>query len=291
MKKLLKKAYLLIPFKKEIFIVIKWIFRPGHSIYKHLYFKGSIKVKIESDKSFRMQHYGYSLENDLFWKGITGRWEKHSMQAWISLSREAKVIFDIGANTGIFSLVSKTLNPKAKVLAFEPVERIFKKLETNVKMNHYDIVCYPKAVSDKSGEAIFYDSSSEHIYTVVINKDLSNDNRYYPVKVPIISIDEVIEEQNLTSVDLLKIDVETHEPEVLTGFSMIQKFKPTLLVEILDDSIGKRVQEVLENHGCNYLYFDIDEGKGFKKTENIRKSSGFNYLVCTETVAKNLQIL
>ena len=45
------------------------------------------------------------------------------------------VIFDIGANTGIFALVSGAANPKARIFAFEPVSRVFEKLKGNVALN------------------------------------------------------------------------------------------------------------------------------------------------------------
>jgi FkbM family methyltransferase len=291
MKKTIKRIYSLIPFKKEAFTVIKKVFNPGHKVYQHLYFKGIIKVDVGDGKSFKMRHYGNSLENDLFWKGINGRWEKTSMGAWMKLSENSKVILDIGANTGVFSLVSKSLNPYAKVIAFEPVKRVFEKLKTNMALNNYNVICYPFAVSDHEGETTFYDTYSEHTYTVVLNKDLSHDARYHEVRVPITTVDKIVEEQGLDRIDLIKLDVETHEPEVLQGFSFIKKFEPTILIEILSDEIGKKVEEILKRNDCSYLYFDIDEEYGFKRVKHISKSSGFNYLLCTEEAAKELEIL
>jgi len=238
-----------------------------------------------------MRHYGYSLENDLFWTGIDGRREKRSMEVWMKLSQESKVILDIGANTGVFSLVSKAINPEAKVIAFEPVKRVFDKLKANITLNNFDIVSCSYAVSDHTGEATFYDTDSEHVYTVVLNKDLSHDKRYHEVKVPITTIDQVAQEQQFDRIDLIKIDVETHEPEVLNGFSMIDKFRPTILIEILKDEIGQRVEEALRKHSSAYLYFDINEKNGLTKVDHIRKSSGYNYLLCTEQVAKQLNLL
>ena len=71
-----------------------------------------------------MRHYGFQLENEIFWSGLTNGWEKISTRLWIELSKNSKVIFDIGANTGIYSLVSKSINPTSQVFAFEPVKRV-----------------------------------------------------------------------------------------------------------------------------------------------------------------------
>ncbi len=291
MKKILKKVYKLIPLKKEIFSVVRMLFSPGQKIYRHLHFKDIFKVTVKKGVYFLMRHYGHQLENDIFWKGLTGRWEKQSIEIWMKLSEKANVVMDIGANTGIYSLVSKSINPNARVMAFEPVERVFKKLESNIRLNNYDTECYLMAVSDQNGEAVFYDTDAEHTYTVTINKDLSHDNRYHPVKVQITTIDSLIKEKKLDSIDLIKIDVETHEAEVMKGFSLINTYHPAILIEILSDKIGEKVQQEIESHGGRYLYFDINEEKGLKKVDQIRKSSGMNFLLCTEAKAKELQLL
>jgi FkbM family methyltransferase len=290
MKKTARLLYSLVPFKKQIFSVIR-VFRPPSKLFRHLHFNDVFKVGVNKNVSFKIRHYGYELENEIFWEGLNRGWEKQSINIWMQLTKNAKVVLDIGANTGVFALVSKSLNPSATVLAFEPVERVFKKLRSNVSLNGYDIVCYHSAVSNRTGEASFYDTDSEHTYTVVIDKDLSHDKRYHEVKVPITTIDEVIKERQLERVDLAKIDVERYEPQVLEGFSLIWKFKPAILIEILDDEIGSKVEAELIKYGCSYLYFDIDEEHGLKKMEHIKQSSGFNYLLCTEDVAKQLELL
>src|ERR1035438_2683649 len=102
MKKILKSIFDAIPFKKQFFGIIK-IFKPGPSIYKHLHFKGIIKVRVDDNHAFKMHHYGFQIENELFWNGLTGGWEKVSLGLWVKLSKNADVIIDVGANTGIRS--------------------------------------------------------------------------------------------------------------------------------------------------------------------------------------------
>ncbi|MGZ6520119.1 MAG: FkbM family methyltransferase, partial [Bacteroidia bacterium] len=150
------------------------------NIYRHLYFEDVFTVKSESYK-FLITHYGFQLENEIFWKGLTNGWEKVSMKLWIELSKKSAVILDIGANTGIYSLVSKTVNPTAEVFAFEPVERIYNKLEKNNKLNNYDIHCFELALSDKNGEAIIYDPLTPHVYSVAVNKNISGLDNTTPV--------------------------------------------------------------------------------------------------------------
>jgi FkbM family methyltransferase len=53
-------------------------------------------------------------------------------------------------------------------------------------------------------------------------------------KISTITLDSFIEINQLQKIYLLKIDVESHEVEVLQGFERyIKQFKPSILIEIL----------------------------------------------------------
>src|SRR5438046_616164 len=103
----LKGGLKILPFKKSIFSSIKLFAIPPVKIRRELKFSGAFKVKVE-DNSFKLMNYAYkhfSLENDIFWLGLKG-WEPKSIELWIKLSRGSNTVLDIGANTGIYSLVS-----------------------------------------------------------------------------------------------------------------------------------------------------------------------------------------
>lgn len=91
MKAFLKTLYALFPFKQKIFSLLKLIWKPGESVYRHLYFNGIINVSIGRSKSFKIKHYGYELENKIFWEGLTDGWEKESMKLWAQLCANADV--------------------------------------------------------------------------------------------------------------------------------------------------------------------------------------------------------
>ena len=48
--------------------------------------------------------------------------EEHLLDAWRGFARDAKVVFDVGANGGIYSLAALDAQPAAAVHAFEPTE-------------------------------------------------------------------------------------------------------------------------------------------------------------------------
>lgn len=288
MKSMLKWIFKYLPFKKQLFMLIRLVSNPPERIWKHLYFIGVFSVPVLPGKKFSIQHYGFQLENELFWKGLKGGWEKESMNLWVKLVQNAKVIIDIGANTGVYSLVAKTINPDSKVYAFEPVKRVFEKLKSNNLLNGFDIVCESDAVSDKNGKAVFFDLPTEHIYSVTINQNLNAPGvKVLETEVTTITLDSYLQERKITAVDLVKIDVETHEPEVLQGFIKgLTQFRPALLIEILNEDVGKRVEEIVQNLG--YRYFNIDEKGGIRETANIGKSDYYNYLLCDKNTVNKL---
>lgn len=71
MKKFFQSIYRKIPFKNELFSVLKKVCPLPGSIYQHLYFNGIIKVKVNNVQNFKMMHYGHPIENDLFGKAFT----------------------------------------------------------------------------------------------------------------------------------------------------------------------------------------------------------------------------
>ncbi len=294
-KRKIRQIYEFLPFRQQIFSIIRHVWQPGEKITNFASFEGDFAVAVEDYGSFNIHHYGHGflIENDLFWGGLNTGHEKLSISLWIKLCREADVIFDIGANTGIYSLIAKTVNPKAKVFAFEPIRRIYEKLAANVALNNFDVKCYEVGVSNSDGTAMIHDlPSSEHVYSVTIGGSIHGpDVETVPTSIRTTRLDTLVEQEQLGNIDLVKIDVETHEPQVMEGFEKyLDMFRPTILIEILNDEIGARIEELVKGKG--YLYFNIDDKKNsVRRSEHIVKSDHYNYLLCDEKTAKMLGLL
>lgn len=284
-----------IPFKKRVFLEIKKVWIPPEGISRYLYFRDVFSIYF-GDKQFKINHYGFDIETSIFWYGLTGRWEKISLSTWIKLCERSKYIFDVGANTGIYSLVAKSVNPTSHVHSFEPVKRVYEKLVSNNCLNRYDIDCRQIAVSHYDGEGIIYDLPTEHIYSVTINKNLTNSRLsavVQPTTVKTTRLDTYIDSSGLEHVDLLKIDVESHEPEVLEGMGVyLGRMKPTILLEVWNDEVGTKIENLLSGYG--YRYFYTDETLPFSPARHIRNpnpSKGYlSYLVCGPQVADYLEL-
>jgi FkbM family methyltransferase len=271
-KKIFKGFYNFIPFKQQIFSILKIFWTPPESIFKHLHFKGKFKVKINQSKSFMLNHFGLQCENEIFWMGWKHNWEKESIKVWGKLCKDSQIILDIGANTGIYSLVAKTINPNSKVYAFEPELFFYDMLQKNNSLNNFDIQSYPKAISNYDGDIIIEAFSGQ-------SKSFTVDS---------ITLDTFIKQNEIKKIDLIKIDVETHEPKVLEGFL---NHLSTLLIEILNNDIAEIVYNQVRELG--YLYFNIDErGNGsIRQTDIIEKSDYYNYLLCSPETANKIGLL
>lgn len=109
---------------------------------------------VNEESSFLMNHYGYRLENEIFWRGLyEGGGEEQPLRLWLKLCAEAATILDIGANIGIYSLVAKTVNRGAKVYGLYPVAHLHRKLKKNCELNEFDVVCEHAALSNQDGFA------------------------------------------------------------------------------------------------------------------------------------------
>jgi FkbM family methyltransferase len=284
----LKRLYLGVPFKRELFSIVKKGWTPPEGLSRHLYFNGPFRVDVDG-RHFLINNGALDVEPTIFWEGLTGNWEKVSLSAWIRLAQRSATIVDVGANTGVYSLAAKAVNPAARVYGFEPVTRVFERYRANVALNHYDVDCRELALSNYDGEGVIYDLPIDQICTVTVNKNT------YPADWPVTKttiatrrLATFIEQERLPDIDLIKIDVESHEAEVLEGMGEhLHRMKPTLLVEVWNDQVGRKVEELVE--GAGYEYFATDETRPFARQPHIRNEHperGYlNYLICQAPVA------
>jgi hypothetical protein len=165
-RKLARAAYRALPFKLQAFSFIRGRFVLPRSIYQHLHFVGPFTVDLGAKRSFRIHSAGTVLENDLFWSGYGGDFERISVQVWAELCRDRSgLILDVGANTGVYALAAAALAPDAEVVAFEPVARMADRLAHNISLNGFPVSIERAAVTDHSGTVTIYDNMESHNYS------------------------------------------------------------------------------------------------------------------------------
>lgn len=165
--------------------------------------------------------------------------------------REDAVVFDVGANIGMFSLYIHQLCPTASVYAFEPLAPVYDSLcrnvaEFSVRAKTFDhglaaadgelsFTYYP-GYSMMSGVSAYADSASE---VEVIKRYLANERdqglldrdtlldradellderlRGEALRSEVRRLSDVIDDEQVQRIDLLKIDVQRAELDVLKG--------------------------------------------------------------------------
>jgi len=281
--KLLLKIYKYLPAKKIICYVLK-LLPNNDKFYKDLIFDNWFIISVEKKKLYLFQYKG-SLENEIFWKGIHHYNDNVTLALWLNLCKIANSIFDIGANTGIYAMTAKCINPTSNVFAFEPSKNIYHKLQKHIKKNNFDIISNDLAFSNNEGEFIFYDTEEggHPLSASLSSEKLKNFKGYHgqivEYTVQTTTVDIYIQKNKLTSVDLVKIDVELHESEVIEGMkNCISAYKPFIIIEILTLEIATRVQELFKQE--EYLFFSIENGKQLKKVELIVLNETYNYFFC-----------
>ncbi len=206
-----------------------------------------ITVKINKDKQFTMKGTNLSLENRLYWLGFEKGHEPMTSKTFVQCAIEADWVIDVGANSGFFSLIAKTMNPDAKLAAFEPHPYFYKLLEENAALNHFRIFCVNEAASDISGQLPFYfpRKNKGNVYSGSVSMShYRNHQNTQPETIQIGTnpLDPFISKKGWTKGGLIKIDAEGHDEEVLIGLKeTILNYLPTIIIEIQSEEKAKSI--------------------------------------------------
>ena len=158
--------------------------------------------------------------------------EKHVCKE--AKNKERYVVFDVGGNKGAYTNAICSAIPNAEVFVFEPHPKTFQVLKKNTG-NIGRIKYFNVGLSDSNGEMELYDyrggEGSEH---ASLNKEVfstvhESETESYTVKIT--TIDSVVESEGVSSIDLLKIDVEGNELMVLEGAKKIIEHKQIKIIQ------------------------------------------------------------
>lgn len=197
---------------------------------------------------------------------MIGNEEKQAIIDLFPFLGERPVVFDIGSNKGGFAeIILDEFKDNVTMHLFEPNKMLldFTRIKFEYKTN---IIYNESCVSNKSGNETFY-------YFENYNNEMSS--RYHgngeweglPVKqkkVPVITLDEYCKENNIQSIDYLKIDCEGADVEVLEGVIGMIKLGGVRIIQIEYSPhykrAGKTFQQAIDIAKSNdykiYKYID-----------------------------------
>jgi len=125
------------------------------------------------------------------------------------------VIIDAGANIGLASIFFANKCPEAKIISIEPEAENFRLLTKNTAP-YPNIVPVQAALWDKN-ETIHIVDPGHGFWGFVTRKACLSDRYLHSVEG--LTIDKIMEEYRLASIDILKIDIQGAEKEVFRDTS------------------------------------------------------------------------
>lgn len=265
---------------------------PPEWLIMHLPHVGTVTAKMPNGAVLKLGSPGDDpIANRVCWLGWDAS-EPEAIRVFFSLARTANTILDVGAYCGYFSLVAAFANPHAHVYAFEPVPELCQRFQHNIELNRLSdrITCIPSAVGASDGCVKFFrgGDAAPSCSSLSQTYALANCRAVKEIDVTIVQLDTWAQTQGVEHVDLLKIDVESMEPDVLTGMkSLLEKSSPDIICEVLH---SEGTASILEAMLKPYAYrFFLLTTKGPQPVSHIHANPQWrNYLFSKKAIVDEL---
>lgn len=219
--------------------------------------------------------------------------EYHDLKLFIHLAALSKNILDVGANTGIYSVLAALSNPASSIIALEPYAVNAARLAKNLQLNNISTVTIvPKAAGD-TDTVISFTVPEKEMVCDVLSANESFTQQFYRgtvnyknVQVEQVTLDHLADTHGLTDVNLVKIDVESYEIPVFKGaHNLLQKYSPLILCEIF-------VDDVRDSFYSTYLkpmgyYFYMHQEEGIMRIENLIGTTNSRNFIFSKHKTKN----
>lgn len=163
---------------------------------------------------------------------------------------------DVGANTGVYTVLAGMTRPDVHIHAFEPYPPVVEILRENIRMNSLEdrVTLHQVALSNTAGAATLYIPDASH---GVIESSASlrpdfGDGVKTEVKITRQRLDDI----DLPKIAAMKVDIEGHEADFLMGaIASIQRDRPVIFAEVLHLADTERLEAVLNEIG--YMDFRL----------------------------------
>ncbi|WP_169714373.1 FkbM family methyltransferase [Algoriphagus antarcticus] len=166
-----------------------------------------------------------------------------------------KIVFDVGANIGIWTQELKKYAPDSIVYLFEPIPDTFDRLIQNLSVLN-EVHPSQIALSNKLGEFEMNYYPNQSYFSSIYPTSLGKDG--IKVKVQTISGDEFCFQNSIEHINILKIDVEGAEEKVLEGF---QGFLENQKISMVQFEYG---QHSLDSKFLLKDFYTLFENYGYK---------------------------
>jgi len=225
-------------------------------------------------------------------------YEAPTPSVFVRLAQQAPgLVLDIGANTGVFTLLAAAANPELRVCAFEPLESVRELLRANIAHNPdlaRRIAVEPFALSRANGSLPFFETiNNQGLVTTSSSLEIEHAQQvgeYRRSTAITQTLDGWAETLGPATIRLVKIDVEGHEDAVIEGgLKTIDRHRPFIVVEILGLSRVEAFDRMLTESD----YIDIAlSATALRHCLRVRfHGDAWNHLLCPAEKARQILTL
>jgi FkbM family methyltransferase len=169
---------------------------------------GGLRIPCDLNEMLQRQYYFFG----------TYFAEETILAAWSAAAREARVVFDVGASSGIYALAALTASPRAVAHAFEPTPEIAERLRRIVVLNGLQrLVVHEAAVFDRDGVVALRRCGREFGCNEGMNFVLEHATQRSDAVVTAVTLDRKCAQLGIERIDLLKLDIQGAEAAALAG--------------------------------------------------------------------------
>jgi FkbM family methyltransferase len=188
-----------------------------------------------------------------------GDWFESEMEFWRNWLKPGMTVIDVGANAGVYTFsAARRVGAEGKVIAIEPFPACVEYLQETCRVNQLDwVTVYGAAASDRNGTVhLSLQGASELNEVVAGDRETLPPGQY--VDVPCLTLDSLIERENLQNVNILKLDAEGHEINVLRGCkTFLEEFSPVILYENISGTSKENIDiaTFLQNRDYDVFFY------------------------------------
>lgn len=207
------------------------------------------------------------------------------LMAWL-VQTIPGVMLDVGANTGLFSLLAVAANRRLRVHSFEPLDSVRTLLNANLALNPRlasRVGVYGVGLSNAEGTFDFFETINDHgLITTSSSLEMSHAEqigRYRKQTIQTQTMDGWAAHRGFDDISLIKIDVEGHEYAVIEGArKTILKHRPMITIELLSGARADTIEKMIFEE--SYIDLAITP-TGFRNSPTLAfHPDGWNHLLC-----------
>ncbi|AWN48789.1 FkbM family methyltransferase [Methylobacterium terrae] len=207
-----------------------------------------------------------------------------------TLVRVEGAFIDVGANTGIYSVMASVFAPDRKVVAFEPLPSVLSILRKNLAINNLQdrVTIHEVALSDRNGVASLHLPDPHHgLVETSASLESEFKQAHSIIDVPVKRFDDM----NISDfIGVIKADIEGHEYAFLNGArETIMRDRPIIFAEVVGPARRGPMNALLRNIG--YMDFRLRPDMALHDGEVLFDDAAWNHaLVPVERLAKFREI-